>query len=217
MITPTTDVMSPTAHPFMRQDGPSRDGIRNQVRQSVLQARDDMRRATDDMQVAAIREAEQALRQAEEQLRNARTDDQVGAAEQAVAGAVARLREAELDQARAVAERADARAHTVQPPPMMPQDMIPPQAVDIAMGFFTMCAVMVVGWPLARAFGRRIERGGKVAAVAGVPSEQLQRIEQAVESMSIEVERISESQRFMAKLQGTPAAEQAPVQWEDRR
>jgi hypothetical protein len=31
--------------------------------------------------------------------------------------------------------------------------------------------------------------------------EQLQRIEQAVDAMAIEVERISESQRFMAKLQ----------------
>jgi len=37
-------------------------------------------------------------------------------------------------------------------------------------------------------------------AVAG----QLQRIEQAVEAMSIEVERISESQRFMAKLRTAP-------------
>lgn len=83
--------------------------------------------------------------------------------------------------------------------------MIPPQAVDIANGFFTMCAVMVVGWPLARAFGRRLERAGSAtAAVAPVMTEQLQRIEQAVEAMSIEVERISESQRFLAKLQNAP-------------
>jgi hypothetical protein len=83
--------------------------------------------------------------------------------------------------------------------------MIPPQAVDIANGFFTMCAVMVVGWPLARAFGRRLERAGSATAtLAPAMSEQLVRIEQAVEAMSIEVERISESQRFMAKLQNAP-------------
>jgi hypothetical protein len=32
-------------------------------------------------------------------------------------------------------------------------------------------------------------------------SDQLQRIETAVESMAIEIERISESQRFLTKLQ----------------
>ena len=36
-------------------------------------------------------------------------------------------------------------------------------------------------------------------------SGQLQRIEQAVEAMAIEVERISESQRFMVKLQSETA------------
>jgi hypothetical protein len=37
-------------------------------------------------------------------------------------------------------------------------------------------------------------------------SEQLERIEQAVEAMSIEIERISESQRFLTKLQERPAS-----------
>lgn len=78
---------------------------------------------------------------------------------------------------------------------------IPPQAVDIAMGFFVMCAVIVIGWPLARAFGRRLERRGDSGVVAPAMADQLQRIEQAVEAMSIEVERISESQRYMARLQ----------------
>src|SRR5689334_12896266 len=44
--------------------------------------------------------------------------------------------------------------------------VIPPQAVDIAIGFFVMCAVMIIGWPLARAFGRRLERSGPAAAVS---------------------------------------------------
>ena len=99
---------------------------------------------------------------------------------------------------------------------MMPHNMTPPQAVDIAMGFFTMCAVMVVGWPLARAFGRRLERGGSSAAVTAAVPEQLQRIEQAVEAMAIEVERISESQRFMARLQNVPLAESATLRSNER-
>ncbi len=86
-------------------------------------------------------------------------------------------------------------------------DVIPPQVVDISIAFFVMCAVMVIGWPLARAFGKRIERRGEVAAINPGVAEQLQRIEQAVEAVSIEVERISESQRFVARLQNSQAAE----------
>jgi len=91
----------------------------------------------------------------------------------------------------------------------VPGDMIPPQLVDIAIGFFVMCAMMVIGWPLARAFGRRLERSGPAAAVSPAVNEQLQRIEQAVEAMAIEVERISESQRYLTKLQSAPRNEPA--------
>ncbi len=77
----------------------------------------------------------------------------------------------------------------------------PPQVVDISIAFFIMCAVMVIGWPLARAFGKRLERRGDVPSVGAGSTEQLNRIEQAVDAMAIEVERISESQRFIAKLQ----------------
>ena len=85
------------------------------------------------------------------------------------------------------------------------ETMIPPQAVDISIAFFIMIAVMVVGWPIARAFGRRIERRGQVATLDAGTMDQLQRIEQAVDAMAIEVERISESQRFMARLQSESA------------
>ena len=89
-------------------------------------------------------------------------------------------------------------------------NIIPQQAVDISIAFFVMIAVMVVGWPIARAFGRRIERRGQVAALDAGTMEQLQRIEQAVDAMAIEVERISESQRFMARLQRDTAAQALP-------
>jgi len=92
-----------------------------------------------------------------------------------------------------------------------------PQVVNIANGFFVMCAVMVVGWPLARAFGRRIERRGEIASATPAVTEQLQRIEQAVDAMSIEVERISESQRFLAKLQSSSQPEHAALPTGDRR
>jgi hypothetical protein len=84
---------------------------------------------------------------------------------------------------------------------------IPPQAVDMAIGFFIMCAVIVIGWPLARAFGKRIERRSEVPVVNPAMADQLQRIEQAVDAMAIEIERISESQRFMARLQNEKTPE----------
>jgi hypothetical protein len=99
-----------------------------------------------------------------------------------------------------------------------PEDLIPPQVVDMTIAFFIMLAVIIIGLPLARAFGRRLERRADPAslpdpAIAG----QLQRIEQAVEAMSIEIERISESQRFIAKLQNGAAAERSALHAGERR
>ena len=92
--------------------------------------------------------------------------------------------------------------HTVEQFGFDNSNLIPSQAVDIAQGFFVMLAIIVVGFPLARAFGKRIERRGETTpAISPALTDQLQRIEHAVESMAIEVERISESQRFMVKLQ----------------
>jgi hypothetical protein len=102
-------------------------------------------------------------------------------------------------------------------PGMAPGNVIPPQAVDIAIGFFIMCAVMIIGWPLARAFGRRLERSGPAAAVSPAVSEQLQRIEQAVDAMAVEVERISEAQRYFAKLHSAPLSEPATLDSGERR
>ncbi|GAC1477263.1 MAG: hypothetical protein NVS1B4_19630 [Gemmatimonadaceae bacterium] len=61
-------------------------------------------------------------------------------------------------------------------------------------------AVVVILHPIARAFARRLERGGRHVVGSSDNSERLQRIEQAVESIAIEVERISEAQRFTVKL-----------------
>jgi hypothetical protein len=98
------------------------------------------------------------------------------------------------------------------------EDVIPPQVVDMSIAFFIMLAVVIIGWPLARALGRRIERRADTPAMADPAiAGQLQRIEQAVEAMSIEIERISESQRFMAKLQNGASAERSALGAGERR
>ena len=55
---------------------------------------------------------------------------------------------------------------------------------------------------LARAIARRIEGRGHTASPTFAPevSDRMERMERAVESIAIEVERVSESQRFLTKL-----------------
>jgi hypothetical protein len=59
---------------------------------------------------------------------------------------------------------------------------------------------VVLGFPFVRAWARRLERRNEPNVPSDV-SARLARIEAAVDSIAIEVERISESQRFLTKLQ----------------
>jgi len=61
--------------------------------------------------------------------------------------------------------------------------------------------VILVGWPISRILGRRIERGGRGQLVDAGLTDRLERLERAVDAVAIEVERISESQRYLAKIQ----------------
>jgi len=85
--------------------------------------------------------------------------------------------------------------------PPLPMDTIPPQAVDLAIAFFIMIAAIAIFTPLMRAIGRRLERSAPPPALDAGLASQLQRIENTVDSMSVEIERISEAQRYMARLQ----------------
>jgi hypothetical protein len=187
------------------------DQIRTEVRQSV-QAATQAAAESREMQ-QAIRDAERHVRDAERQVREARTDDQRGAAGQELFEA-----KTELQALQSIGHPGPVIVQTgTGQPTHFPQDVIPPQVVDMAMGFFIMLAVIIIGWPLARAFGRRIERRADVPAADPVLAGQLQRIEQAVEAMSIEIERISESQRFMAKLQNGASPERSALGTGERR
>ena len=89
----------------------------------------------------------------------------------------------------------------VLPPGFSTKDVIPPQAVDIALAFFLTMAFIIVGLPLARAFARRMDRrGGGPAQIPGEVTAQLTQLNQAVDAIALEVERISEGQRFTTRL-----------------
>ena len=93
----------------------------------------------------------------------------------------------------------------------VPFDRIVPRGI-VTMTY-AMCLTMVlvfVGGPIARAFARRMDR--KVIT-PNVPPEVLQRlaaIEHAVDTVAVEVERISEGQRFTTKLLSERTHEPAP-------
>jgi hypothetical protein len=127
------------------------------------------------------------------------------AIQQSIQDAFDASRDAQAAARDARARARDAQQGTTAPPPGFgafdQSNVMPPQVLDISIAFFIMCAVIIIGWPLSRAFGKRLERRAETATVNPAMTDQLQRIEQAVEAMSIEIERISESQRFMAKLQ----------------
>jgi len=77
---------------------------------------------------------------------------------------------------------------------------IPQQAVDITIAFFLTMAAIIIGLPLARAFARRMDRRGGTAQVSNEVASQLAHLNQAVDAIALEVERISEGQRFTTRL-----------------
>jgi hypothetical protein len=90
------------------------------------------------------------------------------------------------------------------PTTSIPDDMpfdVPPRVENLGYAFLLMLAVIAVGKPLARALGSVIERRALKPAMPQEFGARLERIEQGIESVSIEVERISESQRYLLKVQ----------------
>jgi hypothetical protein len=79
-------------------------------------------------------------------------------------------------------------------------EIIPPQVVDISLAFFLMLAVIIIGLPLARAFARRMDRKSAAPQMPTEVSAQLAQLNQAVDAIALEVERISEGQRFTTRL-----------------
>ena len=96
-----------------------------------------------------------------------------------------------------IAQAASVPGAVVEEPPVYHNDG-PPEEVFVIGGLFMVCCVL----PISIAFARRIWRRGS-AAVAAVPGEileRLSRLDQAVESIAVEVERVGEGQRFMTRL-----------------
>ena len=88
---------------------------------------------------------------------------------------------------------------------------IPGELIPIVL--FTMVPITVIGAPIARAIARRIEHGVRGGATPSLPNDvgdRLERMEQAIDAIAVEVERIAEGQRFTSKLLASRAEVERP-------
>ena len=87
----------------------------------------------------------------------------------------------------------------------LPPDIMPlaSMARETALGLMGLLAVIIIVGPFARMIARRLGNRPQMQATtdsARMLHQQLELLQQSVDAMSLEVERISESQRFQSKL-----------------
>src|SRR5215212_4581831 len=73
------------------------------------------------------------------------------------------------------------------------------EGVMVPIVMFVCVAATTIGYPIARAYARRLDRDQRVSLPPEITG-RLERMEQAIDSIAVEVERISEGQRFTTKL-----------------
>ncbi len=73
-------------------------------------------------------------------------------------------------------------------------------AAIIPLGAFAMVTIVSIGVPIARAYAKRVEQGARRVELPPETTARFERMEQAIDAIAVEVERISEAQRFTTKL-----------------
>jgi hypothetical protein len=106
-------------------------------------------------------------------------------------------------EADAVARLVQHQAHVGVP--TFPQDMrrgeqIPEDVLPLVFTIFGTVAATIVLFPIARALARRMDRRTVASPPTPDVTIRLDRIEQALETMAVEMERTSEAQRYSARL-----------------
>jgi exonuclease VII large subunit len=172
----------------------------NTVSQDVQAAQREAAQQAQQAQQQAQRELQQAQREVQQAQREAQQAQQEAQreAQQAQREAQQAVRQMQAELARTSAREGQAVPPFPPFPPGGPQ--IPEGAVVISVAFFVMCAVIAIGVPIVRAITRRMDRRTVAPTVDADTHDRLERIEQAVDAIAVEVERISEGQRFTTKI-----------------
>jgi len=87
--------------------------------------------------------------------------------------------------------------------------------IVIPLGGMAMIIAIVVGRPLVGAWSKKLENESKRPALPPEVATRLERMEQSLDANAVEVERISEGQRFTTKLLSQAA--DAPVSSQQAR
>lgn len=93
-------------------------------------------------------------------------------------------------------------------------DVIPNGVVQMSWALACSVGALVIGWPIARAIARLIDRKGRDSA-AIIPMQReltsrFEAMERNIDTVALEVERVSEAQRFTSKLLSERAYTAAP-------
>ncbi len=70
----------------------------------------------------------------------------------------------------------------------------------VPLGIFLIVTIGIILYPLSRAMARRVDRQQTGPSLPSGLTDRLQHMEQAIDAVAVEVERISEGQRFTTKL-----------------
>lgn len=85
---------------------------------------------------------------------------------------------------------------------------IPDEVMEVIQWGMITLVIIALGTPIVRMLSRRLERHGRTETGAASP-QRLDRLEQAVDAVAIEIERISEGQRYtnkmISEMRGLPA------------
>ena len=83
--------------------------------------------------------------------------------------------------------------------------------IIVPIAFFLTAIVMAIGIPLVRGIVRRWDRKATAPELPLDTAARLDRIEQAIDAMSIQVERIAEGQRFVTRIMSDRAGERVAL------
>lgn len=72
--------------------------------------------------------------------------------------------------------------------------------IVVPLGAFATAIILAIGIPLVRAYTRKLDAQSRNPGIPSEVTSRLERMEQSLEAVAIEVERISEGQRFTTRL-----------------
>ena len=90
-------------------------------------------------------------------------------------------------------------------------DIVPRGLVQIAWSIPATLSILLFWWPIGRAIARSIDRRGAAANVSAGVQARLDAMERNIDTVALEMERVSEGQRFTNKLLTERQQEVVPV------